>query len=279
MAHYVEVHAPEKPAERQPLKAELLWARSADGECALYRRGQTETLTPEVRLVPKDDGVEIEALRPSVELVAQGVRVKGLLARWGDEVFVGRVRLAFVEAKGTERSQGVMIILLLLALSAALFAFGGSQALDAAGREPAPPALYDGARACSASDPTAAEARAIEAERLAKAKRERYAFDTKDGVLALPLFQESSACFRGAGRIQDAQRLAAAFEGWQEKIDGDYAALQVRLRAARNEGRFADARRVTHELLALLTLRGGDAYAEWLQGLDREFDKNRVSKK
>jgi hypothetical protein len=139
-------------------------------------------------------------------------------------------------------------------------------------REVMAPPLYESETRCSASG-AAAEARTVEAERLATAKRKRYPFDGHDGLASLPLFQEASACFRNAGRIQDAQRASGEFTSFERKLSEDYAALQLQLRTARSARQYSEALHVTRDLEALISGRPNDAYSEWLADVHRELER------
>jgi hypothetical protein len=274
MPYFIELHAPGRPAERHQFNGEAWWVQCSRDGGTLRAAVPALDETREVRFVPKSEGVEVEAMPTgSTEIHFRGARAKHFLAPWGDEVFLGRVRIAFVETRRDGKARPfVLVALLLLLVPAVWFVIRTGEGSDSVGREALAPAPYEGVVHCSVQDAKAAEARATEAERIAIAKRERYAFDAKDGVLALPLFQEASACFRNAGRIQDAQRLATAFETWRDRVHGDYAALRLELRAARDQRSYRDARRATRELLALLALRPGDPYADWLRALDRDLE-------
>ena len=134
------------------------------------------------------------------------------------------------------------------------------------------PALVETLVTCSASDPTTTVHRALEAERAARAKAQRFLFDFSDGVEALRLYQEAAACFDRAGRTAEATRAQSDLANWQARVNDEYSALRLRLRVALDHDRFADALHATKELQALLSDRVESPYLEWLARVRRELE-------
>lgn len=273
MLHSVDIHVPGQPAERQPLEGDAVWVVE-QGRGALRRRGETHGRRPEIELSPGEHGVLVKARTgASVRISVHGSVLTEAVIPWGDEVFLDDARLAFVSAPSGTAGRPLVLLLALLGAAAVLFATtrarpGGS----ATGKDPAPPPLHSAAATCSVTGGRALEAEAFERERAASAKRARYAFDATDGVAALPLYDEAVACFRGAGRVEDARRAAAELDAWRAKLDTDYASLTLSLRAARAEGRLRDALRAARDLEALLSLQHEHPYAEWLRRVRRELE-------
>jgi hypothetical protein len=274
VAHHVEVHAPGKAPAKFELSDAYHWI-GAGAHGQLRPSGDSSELQPEIEFFPQADGVQVIASpKTRVRVSFEGVEIKQALVRWGEEIFLDETRLAFYEVKSSGPRTALLIAFAATAVALAMMTFwsGDGEASDSRLPEvPAPP-LYEGQVTCSMTAANA-EARAVEAERLATAKRERYAFDSRDGVSALPLFQEAVACLRDAGRIQDAQRVNADFVSFRQKLDEDYAALGLELRTARSAKRYAEALRATRELEAFVAARPSDAYSEWLLSLHREFEQ------
>jgi len=200
--------------------------------------------------------------------------VKQALVPWGEDLFLDDVRVSVLEANESDRRKLVSLAVAVAVAAVVAVTFGGSD--EARGGAPAnevPAPSLDAAEVGCPTSGSAAEARAVEAERLAMAKRERYGFDARDGVLSLPLFQEAAACFRDAGRLQDAQRVSLSLAAFAQKLGEDYAALRLQLRTARSEKQYAEALRVTRELEALVAARPIDAYSQWLANLHRELEQ------
>lgn len=268
---YLEIHEIHRPPRRHELARDLFWLGSARNGTVVPRDATPRT-EHAAELLPDVHGVRIE-LTPHARfrLTAGGVATRSAIAAWGDDVFFDDVRLTFVEVaeRGT---RGFWATAALGALAcAALFLLPEGSEGARLGEPPAPPRFEPEHAICSASG-AGIEARAFEAQRLGRAKRERYTFAAKDGVEALPLFAEAGACFRDAGRIQDAQRAQAEVAELCDRLNGDVLSLRLALSSALERQRFADARTMARKLQALLGTGRRGAYAEWLDDTRRELE-------
>jgi hypothetical protein len=127
-----------------------------------------------------------------------------------------------------------------------------------------PPKLWeDPIKTCPRNDPRQAFALATERTALAESRRERRPFSARDGVAAVPLFEEAAACFRVAGNQEAAQRSIVAASRLRDEIDLDYRTHQVRLEHAINVNDGFSALREMEVLLALTETKTGP-YVTWL---------------
>jgi hypothetical protein len=146
---------------------------------------------------------------------------------------------------------------------------GPNVSIDARPPAVAPP-LFDENVACpNASGP--ARHRADRDAEGAIARSERYPFDAQDGVRAVTLFRRATACYRAVGATQEARLMQREGDLMQRRIEGDYAAHQVRLRRALQQNRLADALLETQALIELLRHREGNGYLTWLRQLSRQL--------
>lgn len=276
MSHSVDIHVPGASAERRPLDGDAVWVLE-QGRGVLCGRGETRGSRPEVELVPGEHGVLVKARAgAAVRIRVHGSELSEAIIPWGDEVFLDDARLAFVTAPSGGRGRPLLLLLALLgAVGVVVATSRGRLGASVAGNDPVPPPLPAAAATCSATGGMTVEARAFDAERSAAAKRARYAFDVSDGVAALPLYDEAAACFREAGRIEDARRATAEADAWRTRLDADYASLVLELRAARAEKRVRDALRAARDLEALLASQPEHPYTEWLRGVRRELEQQR----
>ncbi len=274
MSHHVDIHAPGRPAERRALEADAVWVVD-NGRGALRPRGETRGLSPQVELVPGEQGVHVKGRSgAAVRVRVHGSELPEALIPWGDEVFFDDVRLAFVRGADGKKGRPLILLLALLVAAGAVLATTRARTSSAgSGSDVPPPALHTTGAVCSVTGAISAEAKAIEVERAAMAKRGRYVFDASDGVAALPLFDEAAACFRDAGRIEDARRAGAELDEWQKKLDADYASLQLELRAALSENRVSSALRAARDLEDLLSTQHDHPYSEWLRGVRRDLQQ------
>lgn len=175
---------------------------------------------------------------------ADGVRVKSSQRKTSPVVLVG----------------GPLMMIGLL--SVVLRDIGGTSI--SRGPPEAPPALWgDPVTACPRPDPRQATALASEKLILARSKRERRPFSARDGVAAVPLFEEAEACFRTAGDAEMATNAKEAAQRLRTEINLDYRTHQVRLDHALSIEDWATAFREMEALLALTEGKSG-AYVSWL---------------
>ena len=133
------------------------------------------------------------------------------------------------------------------------------------------PALWpEGDKKCSQSSKGQALAVANDKKILALGRRERSPFDVRDGVLAVPLFQESADCYRVAGDKERADDMAAAGKKLQSEMEEGYRAHQMRLEHALDVRNLRTAHRETLVLLRMLEGQTGP-YVVWLSNLDRQL--------
>jgi hypothetical protein len=133
------------------------------------------------------------------------------------------------------------------------------------------PALWDSEGAtCSHDEKEQALALAQDKKILALGRRERSPFDVRDGVLAVPLFEMSAACYRAAGDTARAKDMEVAGQRLKEQMDEAYRAHQMRLEHALDVRSYRVARRETQALLRMLEGKTGD-YVTWLSNLDRQL--------
>jgi hypothetical protein len=228
-------------------------------------------------LTPSDAGVTVAVGNHATgALIYHGQELREALVPWGDEAYVANLRLGFV-SRGAEAGRSSTLLLLtpvlLLLIGMAAFADGEPEIDPTASVEA--PSLAGPPASCREPDPARAGPRAKEAERAAHAKMQRSAFVTREGLEALDLLAESSACFRTAGLEPEAARVEAEHRAWSERLNDDYAAARLRLRLALAEERPEGALGAVRELEALLAARPSSPYTEWLTELRRKLERKK----
>ena len=275
MRHFVEIHTAGGAVERHEIV----------GSEAVIGSGATSGIRPErveafhaehLRLAPTDAGCRV-SLMPGVGglLVYGGAPQWEVLVPWGDEVFHDGARFTFlVESDVSKRPSPVLLGAAALILTlAAVFFVRSSQDDDVSRRELEPPALLEKAVVCGDSDSGRADALAGERERTARAKEERSAFSIADGAEALSLLGEAEACYRVAGKPDDAERLKVELLRWIGQMNEDYAAARLRLRLALEHQRWRDALDTVQHLNALLVGHPPHPYTDWLNDLRHELER------
>jgi len=107
--------------------------------------------------------------------------------------------------------------------------------------------------------------RGRKAEELGRIRADRYAYDPRDGIRAVQLYQEAEACYRSAGAERAAARVHQASTALIARIRTDYAAGRLNLTNALEQERWSDALVEIHRLLFLTDHLGRHEYVEWLK--------------
>jgi hypothetical protein len=270
---YIDIHVPGEPPQRHAFGGSLVWL-SATPAGKLEPRRDGGDARAEVEFVPEPDGVRVTKLHGGrVRLVFHGAEASALTAPWGDEVFLDDCRFAFVSVTRETGANRVAFLGGALALALGTLLLLPQGAASSHAREPAVPELLEPAPESCSTQGTASADRAFEAERLARAKQQRYPFDASEGARVLALLQEASVCFREAGRVRDSQRTDAELASFQARLASDFAALRVRLSGLRAGNRPEPALAVTRELLLLTSGQLEHPYARWLSELERELER------
>jgi hypothetical protein len=271
----IEVQSPASAPERQELDTDVCWVRrGTDLAWIKAENGSSDCVA--VTISPRDDGVwvRVGAEEPQ-PLVHEGVQHSELVVPWGGEVYFSNIRLTFLQETDSENQpRPVFLVALLLALACGGFSLMQQlSAPEASSRDVAAPALAKAAATCPDPDPNAALNRAESAERSARAKQQRFVFDSSDGLEALGLLQQARACYDLVGAPDARQRAAAELEQWTLRMNQYYVDLRMQLRVALDQRRVVDALRANRELSVLLADQADDPYAKWLGELRGELER------
>jgi hypothetical protein len=206
----------------------------------------------------------------------EGNTLRSALVPWGAEVFWEQRRLSFLQEPEAKKASPLVFLVPLVALVMAGVAVAGkSPARGAEDSEVAAPSLSASAPiACATTDGPAALRRAREAERAARVKREQFAFELADGPRAVALFDEAKACYEAAGAADERARVETDGASFGQQVSERYAALRLRLQAARDQRRTGDALATARELRRLLVERPGP-YLTWLETLAEGLQRRR----
>jgi len=194
---------------------------------------------------------------------------------FGDEIVIGKTSIRFTgQAKSNAPSPivvggGLLVVGLLVWMAVQ----GSGEALS--GSQPPAPSLFPAQGACPDSGASAI-GRASELEQAAMARAERYNFDVHDGVEAVLLYLNATACFTAGGDAARAARSARELDLWRTRLNQRYQAHQLRLRLALDRGNRVAAR---DEIIALTKiLRGARGpYVDWLTLAAREFGSTPIN--
>ncbi|HVW25512.1 MAG TPA: hypothetical protein VHC69_09085 [Polyangiaceae bacterium] len=274
MKRYVEVHLPGLGSERHELvEEEQVLGTGPDAGVRVDPRSQLRARHLELTIAATGVRVVVAAGIDGA-FFFEGAERTHAFVPWGEEIFLGNVRLTFLETAEAERPSPILLGLAPVALLIGMSVFKAMACEVPSARTVEAPNLFDERVTCRERDPQVAEHRAREAERAAHAKAERFAFAFRDGVEAGRLFQESRACFETVGLESDVARVNDESRGWIGRVNDEYAAARLRLRVALDHRRYAEALEAAKELRALLGDRQSTPYAEWLAELERELVQN-----
>lgn len=132
------------------------------------------------------------------------------------------------------------------------------------------PALWDPAPITCSRSGVEAKTYADEKRSLADSKRERRMFHARDGVDAVPLYDEAAACYDKGGDPQTATMMRDISKDLRKETEDDYKTHRMRLEHARTVNDLETARKEVKLLLEMTTGKQGP-YIEYLNQLDREL--------
>lgn len=272
MTHvFIEVHSPTVPSRRHRLPAAPSIVGTGAG--VALELPCLENYPP-VRLhcARRPDGMRVRIESPrSVLLRLRGAEHSDIVIPWGDDVFLGSLRLCFFR-EGTPEHRWVSALSLIV--SAASLTAGivcalrwSTQPLIEAGH--ALPPLAVRSIPCPAGDPGTQATSGEEAERTAAAKQERFPFDPREGTLVLDYLVLARACYAAAADPLKTTELGQAYDSWKVELELQARTLLLTLEESIAEKRFAEAKRLGARLRALLHQHAGHPFMGWLRELDR----------
>lgn len=187
---------------------------------------------------------------------------------------------ADVSKKKQEKTSPMTYLLAAIAVPLSLYVLLSDD--GSAGRHVKPtkatPLWSQQAPACPQSAPEPALALARDRAALADAKRERRPFHVQDGVKAVPLYEEASACFKVANKPKTSVAYARVAAKLKRDVAEDYRTHRVRLDHAIS---IKDWPTAQEEVRVLLAFTDGqqNGYVTWLSNLDRQLRMKFGSKK
>jgi hypothetical protein len=274
--HFVEIHLPNTSPQRIELSAERL-ALGTGALSSIHSSSCSGVSCEQVELFAAESGVRVQ-IAPENEgtIVFEGTEYRSVFVPWKGEVFFGSARLTFLEDTVAGRAGPVLVLLApMVFIALGLGAYQAATPDELSSRDVSAPPLYDEQRVipCPERNPSDAEHRARDDERMALAKQERLAFDAAEGFDALTLLHEAQACFRAAEKLDESSRLSGELTRWSRQLATRYATLRLRLRGALDENRATDALAAVRELQAMLAHRNEDPYHRWLTQLRRTLEQ------
>jgi hypothetical protein len=275
MRYFVEVHATGVASERHDIfEDEASFGTSP--EATLRVRGSIQLVIPLLIFAVHPEGMTVQIPeRIPGTITFRGEATRAVVVPWGEDIYVGGVRLAFVAENGSRKGPSSIVVLAatvaLLASGAALLRWAVPASSTA--REAEPPALAASAAQCGELNRDGANGRATQLLAEARAKEQRAPFDRTDGVEALGLLGEAKACFDTAGMTTEALATEQERASWQQRMDDEYASLRLRLRVALDQKQSGDALAALRGLEALLAAQPRSPYRAWLSGIRRDLER------
>lgn len=128
---------------------------------------------------------------------------------------------------------------------------------------PAPPDLFVHAVTCPQKSNVAKRARRF--EELALLREDRYAYDARDGVRAVSLYELAGSCYQHAKATVDSLRTRRAAARLRSLINTDYAAARLSFSRALEAERWSVALAELRRLIRLTEHLLEDEYVVWLK--------------
>lgn len=281
MRYFIEIHAAGMPSERHDLVDDQA-SFGTSPEATIRMGGLVQLAVPLLLLAVHPDTITVQIPeRIPGTLTFRGEATRSVAVPWGEDVYVGGVRLAFVATNGSRKGPHSVVV---LAVTVALLATGAAILQWADPANPtapdAEPPVLAAAVGCAEQRVDGASSRAVKALAEAHAKQQRAPFDRTDGVEALKLLGEAKACFDTAGMAAQATAAEREHATWQQQMDEEYAALRLRLRVALDQNRAADALTALKGLEALVVATPTRSpYRAWLSSVRRDLERRTASRR
>ena len=210
MTFWVELHVPGVTPSRFELQESRILVGT--GPSANLRvSANTGLAQGHFWILAGDDCVSV-SLQESIEqgLFHGGAEYRSITVPWNSDVFIGKVRAVFRKDTNQISSAG-KIVLLSIAFIAGLGGIGlynfQNVNVPSAPQSDVFELTDNESTSCAKTTPDLARQRALEGERAASAKQQRFPFDPRDGVQALTILRNSEACYRAAAMDGDASRI------------------------------------------------------------------------
>ncbi|HVY28788.1 MAG TPA: hypothetical protein VHB79_19665 [Polyangiaceae bacterium] len=275
MRYFVEIHGTGVISQRHELLEEQA-AVGATPDASVRVEMREGAEMPLILLARQAEAITVRLPeRVPGTLTFRGEPTRAAAVPWGEDIYAGSVRLAFVAEGGKAgRSGGVIFAIGLLVAAAVGAAWIGSDRFSSPKQtEIEPPSLVVATTPCAEHAPGPAKAFAFQALSRARSKRQRAPFDRAEGVQALELFSQAKACFETAGSPPDAEVAEKEHAELKGQLDEEYAALRLRLRVSLDQKRYADAAAAVQALERLLAPQGPSPYRAWLLDLRQDLER------
>lgn len=273
---FLEIIRSDGSCERRALAGERVTVgRDVNATISLVDNVELEPL--HLLLAPRDDGCWVSTARGAQQSTRRaGKPFENGVVPWGTELDCGALvfRLARAEAQLARRKRWILlarkVLLVMVVLWVARSLLVSPPGGPGRARAEAPALFADGPSACKSSAREAG-ARADETLHAADAKLERYPFEPYDGVVAVRLYRESSACAHAAGDRDGEAEARELADRATERVEADYRFHRLKLERALDAHRYREALTEARVLASMLRDHG-DAYTEWLAHVDRVLE-------
>ena len=205
---------------------------------------------------------------------------------------ISAIALLAEAAPSKERAAGTnarpVAILVLGVAAAAVIFLAKPRAKDGNDEPKQAPQLFDARESpCPQSAAQPADSLAEAKLSLAKEKRVRSPFYVQDGIAAVPLYELAAACFRIAGKDEDAEQAETDAEELRRSVRDEFRTHRMRLRYALRTSDWDMALGQLRILRAYTSSDDQDAtkgntdseYAGWLSNLSRQIELAHSGKK
>lgn len=268
--YYLEVYSPAAPPRRYALPSSRCSIGTADSaDLTLPNPGTTAAALLVAAVV--GTGMALRAT-PSSELGLRfgGAEYREVMVPWGDDVFVGTLRLRFCRELSTIHPMlhAMALIASALSLIGGVVVAQRWQSELAIAPASKPPSMDAPISACPDKEPEVAAYRAADALRRGYAKKARFPFSAREGGAALSLFAQAEACFAVCGNHAEAEIASAEHDAWLAKLDSRVRTLSITLDRAIAEKNYHRALQVDLALRELLYAQRQESFVKSLFSLE-----------
>ncbi len=244
------------------------------------RLGPDEAAPEAVLLEPRDGALWLHALASDPPLRLHGVLMQApSVVRERARLELGTMALTIELTEvqpgrpaSSSRKTTRQVLMLLGVAAAYAYTLAGPRPDSVLAHPLMPAPLFgeDAETSCRQEGAEAARVFAREQLAIADSQRERWPFNLRDGVQAVPSYQQAAACFAAAGDERTARQVRETARALTAKLEEELSAHRVRLEWFLDRHRFGPAAQEVRALRELLADRE-DPYANWLAAVAHEL--------
>lgn len=266
MAVIVEIGFPDGTKQTTVCAGSSIVVGTREGADVCITRAP-ELAAEHLLVMPRKDGCWLATARDaSVQPLYQGKPFENGMVPFGAEMDLGSITVKLMRATEGRRKSNAKLLLVALPIALVL----GLVARETTGlprTNAEPPHLFEETNPVC-GEPARAGVRAKELMFAADSMEIRYAYDPLEGLRAIARYREAAQCATSAHDEALAAEAQLRHRQLEQRIDGDFRSLRIRLDRARVKEDASELFTAAHAMRSYLVLRPGP-YRDWLAAVER----------